>query len=625
MRTANPLIALAGELLRSSDVFLSSRFQPKRALFALLAFILLLPASVFAGQGISIDGKVKYPPGFARFDYVSDKAKKGGSLVLHDLGSYDKLNPYTLKGTPPSGLDELVFETLAVPSLDEPFAAYGLIARDIALAPDRLSVTFTIHEEARFSDDTPITPEDVKFSLDTLKSQAASPSYQIYFQDISSAEVLDNRRVRFNFAQRNRELHMIAAQLPVFSKKFYTAHPFDAPGMTPPVGSGPYLVKEVIPGKSITYTRNPKYWARDLNVRRGMFNFDTITYKYFKDQIVAVEAFKAGEFDFMPVNIAKQWARDLNGPKFKRGELAKETLPHKNNAGMQAFVFNLRRPVFQDRLVRKALSLAFDFEWTNGALFFDQYSRCDSFFSNSALSAKGIPAGLELAYLEPFRASLPKEVFTTQPAPFSTRPPASLRDNLLQARKILRQAGWTVQNGVLANKAGQPLEFEILLVGAGFERVMEPYINNLKKLGVRAHSRVIDPALYIRRLDNFDFDMTVSVFGQAQSPGNEQRNYWHSTAADRKGSRNLIGIKEPAVDNLVEKIIYAETQEELTSACKALDRVLWYGYYVVPNWYLARHRVAYRTIFARPDTLPLYYSPFQVLMTWWSATKNERK
>jgi microcin C transport system substrate-binding protein len=592
---------------------------------ALLALVTILPAFALGAQGISIDGKVKYPQGFSSFDYVSDKAQKGGQLVLHDLGSYDKLNPYTLKGTPPAGLDELVFEALAVPSLDEPFASYGLIAKDIALAEDRLSVTFTIHEEARFSDGTPITPEDVKFSLDTLKSPAASPSYQIYFQDISSAEVLDPQRVRFYFSQRNRELHMIASQLPVFSKKFYTAHPFDAPDLTPPIGSGPYLVKEVIPGKSITYVRNTQYWARDLNVRRGMFNFDTITYKYFKDQIVAVEAFKAGEFDFMPVNIAKQWARDLNGPKFKRGDLAKETMPHKNNAGMQAFVFNVRKPIFQDRRVRKALSLAFDFEWTNAALFFDQYTRCDSFFSNSAMSAQGLPRGLELSYLEPFRAALPQEVFTVPPTPFTTKPPASLRANLLKAKNILTEAGWTVKNGVLSNNTGQPLEFEVLLVGAGFERVMEPYINNLNKLGVRVHSRVIDPALYIRRLDNFDFDMTVNVFGQSQSPGNEQRNYWHSTAADRKGSRNLIGIKNPAVDHLVDRIIYAETQEELTAACKALDRVLWYGYYVVPNWYLAQHRVAYRTIFARPETLPLYYSPFQALMTWWRAPESRRQ
>ncbi len=588
----------------------------KRLIF-FCVLLLAHPACALAGQGISIDGKVKYQQGFARFDYVSAQAHEGGDLVLHDLGGFDKLNPYTLKGTPPSGLDELVFETLAVPSLDEPFAAYGLIAEDIAVAEDGLSVTFTIHEEARFSDGTPITPEDVQFSLETLKSDLASPSYQIYFQDIATAEILDRRRIRFNFSQRNRELHMIASQLPVFSRKFYESHPFAQASLTPPVASGPYLVKEVIPGKAITYAKNPAYWGKKLNVRQGMFNFETITYKYFKDQLVAVEAFKAGEFDFMSINIAKQWARDLDGPRFRSGELRKETLPHKNNAGMQGFVFNIRKPIFQDRMVRKAISMAFDFEWTNTALFFDQYTRCDSFFSNSLMAAQGLPAGLELSYLAPFRAQLPPEVFTTPPAPFSTRPPASLRENLKEAKALLAQAGWRIRNGILRNGEGQPLEFEILLVSPSFERVMEPYINNLKKLGIQARSRLIDPALYIRRLDTFDFDMTVTVYGQSQSPGNEQRNYWHSAAADRQGSRNLIGLKEPAVDALVEKIIYAQTQEELIAACRALDRVLWHGYYVVPNWYLAYHRIAYRDLFARPETLPLYYSPHQALMTWW--------
>ncbi|MFZ5774541.1 MAG: extracellular solute-binding protein [Thermodesulfobacteriota bacterium] len=589
---------------------------------ALLAWVwvllLLMPAGVLAGQGISIDGRVKYGEGFSHFDYASPEAKKGGGLVLAGLGGFDKLNPFTLKGTPPEGLDDLVFETLAVPSLDEPFAAYGLIAGDISVAQDRRSVTFTLRPEARFSDGSPITPEDVQFSLETLKSKAASPSFQIYFQDIASADILDSRRIRFNFSRRNRELHMIASQLPVFSKRFYTEHPFDAPGLIPPIGSGPYVVKEVVAGKTITYARNPDYWARDLNVRRGVFNFDTITWKYFKDQLVALEAFKAGEFDFMPVSIAKQWARNMNGPRFEKGELVKENLPHHNNAGMQALLMNLRRPLFQDRRVRKAMALAFDFEWANTTLFFDQYTRCDSYFSNSPLAAShGLPSGLELDMLAPFRGQLPEEVFTTVPAPFSTKAPASLRSNLLAAKQLLAEAGWRVREGRLVNQAGAALEFEILLVGAGFERVMEPYINNLAKLGITAHSRLIDPALYVRRMDTFDFDMTINVFVQSQSPGNEQRNYWHSASADRQGSRNLIGVKDPVVDALVDRIIYAESQEELTAAARALDRVLWFGYYVVPNWYLGSHRVAYRAVFERPARLPLYYSPFQALMLWW--------
>ena len=592
----------------------------KKIILVLIFFV--LNSSVHASQGISIDGKVKYEPGFKKFAYTSDKAVKGGNLVLHDLGSFDKLNPYTLKGTPPSGLDTLVFETLAVSSLDEPFAAYGLIAKDIELAPDMLSVTFTLHENARFSDGSPITPEDVKFSLETLQSDQASPGYQIYFKDISKAEILDKHRIRFYFSQRNRELHMIASQLPVFSKTFYTENSFDNPSMVPPVGSGPYIIKEVIPGKSISYIRNPLYWAKDLNVRKGMFNFNTITYKYFKDQLVSVEAFKAGEFDFMEIYMAKQWARDLKGPRFDSGQLVKETLPHKNNAGMQAFVFNIRKPVFRDRMVRKALALAFDFEWTNTTLFFNQYTRCNSFFSNSTLAATGLPKGLELSYLEPFRDRLPSEVFNKPLTPATTTGPNTLRNNLRQAKRILHQAGWTVKNGILTNKDGHQLEFEILLVSPAFERVMEPYINNLKKLGVNAHSRIIDPALYVRRLNDFDFDMTVTVFGQSQSPGNEQRNYWHSSSAVKKGSKNLVGIKDEVVDHLVDRIIYAETQDQLTAAAKALDRVLWYGNYVVPNWYLAKHRISYKNIFSRPNTLPLYFLPSQALMTWWMKSPD---
>ena len=570
-----------------------------------------------AAHGISIDGKLKYPPDFKQFDYTSDQAQKGGALVLHDLGSFDKMNPYTLKGSPPSGLDNLVFETLAAASLDEPFASYGLIAKDIELADDRLSVTYTIDENARFSDGTPITPEDVQFSLNIMKSEAAHPFYQAYLQDIKGSEILDNNRVRFDFARVNRELHLIASQVPIFSKKFYSKHPFDDPSMVPPIGSGPYVIDSVNPGKSITYMRNPDYWAINHPTRKGMFNFNTITFKYFRDQIVSVEAFKANEFDFMYINIAKQWARDLVGPKFDSKQIMKEYLPHRNNQGMQGFVFNLRNPLFQDRRVRAALGMAFDFEWANNKLFFNEYTRSASYFSNSDLAAKNLPEGLELEYLSPFKDQLPPEVFTQQLTPFSTGPLNTLRDNLRNAKKILAEAGWTVQDGRLINKEGNSFDFEILLVSPSFERVMAGYVNNLKKLGVNASYRTIDPALYIDRLNRFDFDMTVHVFGQSQSPGNEQRDYWHSSSADRNGSRNLIGIKDPIVDQLVEKIIYAETQEELAASCKALDRVLWYGYYVVPNWYVARHRVSYWNKFKRPETLPLYYNPNQALMTWW--------
>ncbi len=572
---------------------------------------------LWAAHGISIDGKLKYPKGFQKFAYTSDNAVKGGHLVLHGLGSFDKMNPFTLKGNEPDGLPELVFETLAVPSLDEPFAEYGLVAKDIELAEDKMSVTFTINENARFSDGTPITVEDVKFSLEMLKSDKARPQYQFYFRDIENAEILDSKRIRFNFSQKNRELHMIAAQLPVLSKNYYTQYAFEKSSLETPVGSGPYIVADIKPGKSITYKRNPDYWGQNLSVRRNMYNFDKITYKYFKDQIISLEAFKAHDFDFMYINIAKQWARDLQGPKFNNKLILKETLKHKNNQGMQGFVMNIRKPLFQDPKVRKALSLAFDFEWANKALFFEQYTRSNSYFSNSELAATDLPKGLELDYLTPFKDKIPQEIFTKPLEPHSTISPNSLRKNLRLAKKLLTEAGWKIQNGLLTNTKGESFQFEILLYSPSFERVMEPYIKNLKKLGIKAQMRRVDAALYVRRIKEFDFDMMVNVFGQSQSPGNEQRDYWHSSSAARKGSGNLIGLQNEVVDALVEKIIYAGTQEELTAACKALDRILWYGYYVVPNWYIDHHRVVYWNIFNRPETLPLYYSPLQILTTWW--------
>jgi microcin C transport system substrate-binding protein len=587
-----------------------------------LAALLLvaLPPS-YAAHGVSLDGNLKYSADFTHFDYVSLEAKKGGTLTLHDLGSFDKMNPFTLRGTAPFGLETFVFESLAESSLDEPFASYGLLAKEIILAEDKKSVTFMLNEQARFADGSPVRAEDVKYSLDTLKSNAAHPFYQIYFQDIVEAEILDPLKIRFVFARANRELHLIASQLPILSKKFYEEHSFGENSNTPPLGSGPYKITQVNPGKSITYQRNPDYWAVDHPVRKGMFNFDSITIKYFKDQIVSVEAFKAGEFDFMSVNIAKQWERDLTGRHFASGRLVKKEFPHKNNAGMQGFLFNTRRDLFQSRQVRQALGLALDFEWTNNALFFDQYDRSDSYFSNSYLAARGLPSEAELKLLKPLKAqypdAMPPEVFTQPLTPPSTLPPNSLRGNLRLAQQLLAEQGWQIKNGVLTSADGKPFEFEILLTGSSFERVMAPYVQNLSRLGIKASYRSIDPALYADRVKNFDFDMLVHVFGQSQSPGNEQRNTWSSAAAQVSGSGNVAGVQSPVVDSLVEALIYAETQEELVAASQALDRVLWYGYYVVPNWYLSYHRLAFADVFEQPSTLPMYYNPHQILWTWW--------
>lgn len=585
----------------------------------LLIIVLLIGSPVFCWgkHGLSIDGHLKYPADFKRFDYVSADAQKGGELILHSLGSFDKMNPFTLKGTAPDGLESMVFEPLAQSSLDEPFAQYGLIAKDIAVADDNLSMVYTLNENATFSDGTAVTAQDVKFTIETLQSDLVHPLYPYYYADVQKVEIIDDLHVKFHFKKLNHELPLIVGQMSILSKQFYEEHDFDSKDMIAPIGSGPYVVEKFSQGKSITYKRNPHYWAADHPVRRGMHNFDRITIKYYKDQIVAVEAFKAGEFDAMLVNIAKQWVRDMSGNKFDDREIIKKKFPHSNNAGMQGFVMNTRRPVFKDPSVRKAVGLAFDFEWVNKTLFYDQYVRSRSFFSNSHLAATGLPTKDELELLEPFRSRLPEDVFLTPIEAPSTQGKLGLRENLRKAAEILKDGGWNLKDGVLQNSVGTKLSFEIILVSPSFERVMAAYTNNLKKIGVMATYRTIDPALYTDRINKFDFDMCVFVYGQSQSPGNEQRNYWHSTSAETRGSRNLAGVNDPVVDALVEQIIYADTREKLVVACKALDRVLWYGYYLVPNWYLDGHRIAFHNKFKIPLTIPTYYDYMSFLMTWW--------
>ena len=589
----------------------------KYAVFTFLIFFSTLQ-SVWAAHGLSLDGDLKYPPTFKGFDYTSDQVKKGGTLTLHSLGGFDKMNPYTLKGVAPDMLGSLLFDTLTVQSLDEPFSQYGLLAEDIQLAEDALSVIYTLSKNAQFSDATPVTPDDVVFSLQTMKSSQAHPGYQAYWKDIKSATVLDARRVRFNFAKKNRELPLIAGELPIFSRKFFQKHAFNKGDLTVPLGSGPYIVESFDPGKKIVYQRNPNYWGANRPVNRGMYNFDRIVIKYFMDPVVALEGFKAGEFDFIFENNSKQWARDYVGEKFDQGIILKETLEHKQGAGMQGWVFNLRRPLFQDKRVREALTLAFDFEWSNQKLFHGQYRRSNSYFSNSELAAQGKPSPEELLLLEPLRSQLDPDVFQSVQQPPSTKAPGSLRKNLRKAVKLLKEAGWNVgKDRLLVNKEGKPFRIEMLLVSPAFERVMAPYVANLKKLGIHLSYRTVDLSLYQRRLDTFDYDMIVSVFGQSQSPGNEQRDMWHSLSADIPGSRNRIGLKDPVVDLLLEKIIYASDRKSLVTACHVLDRVLLAGNYLVPNWHLNYHRISYWNRFKKPNQAPLYYSPVSWLLAWW--------
>jgi microcin C transport system substrate-binding protein len=586
---------------------------------ALLTILLLVGAVApcLAVHGLAIDGRLKYPADFKAFDYVSAEAVKGGELVLHAIGSYDKMNPFTLRGNSAEGLETLVFEKLTEPSLDEPFSQYGLLAKDIEVAEDELSVTFTLHEQARFADGSPVRADDVKFSVEMLKSAAVHPLYPYYYADIDRVEVLDDLRVRMHFKQKNRELPLIAGQIPVLSRAFYDKQGFESRDLLAPLGSGPYVVESFAQGRSITYRRNPEYWAVDHPVRKHRFNFDRITFKYYKDPTVAVEAFKAGEFDLMLVNIAKQWVRDIVHGKGGKGSIIKRKFPHSNNAGMQGFVMNTRRELFKDRAVRQAIGLAFDFEWTNKTLFYNQYVRSNSYFSNSYLAAPGLPSEAELRLLEPLRADIVPEVFSTELKAPMTDGSGQNRSNLKAALQILRDKGWNLKDGVLHNQDGLKLSFEIILVSATFERVMAAFTENLKKIGIEASYRTIDPALYTDKINNFDFDMCVFVFGQSLSPGNEQRNFWHSEAADRKGSRNLAGVRNRAVDQLVDKIIYATNRDELITASRALDRVLWFGYYLVPNWYLDGHRIAYSDKFNMPQTLPTYYDYMSFVLTWW--------
>ncbi|MDH5387709.1 MAG: extracellular solute-binding protein [Gammaproteobacteria bacterium] len=600
--------------------------MPHRLLQIILNFLIISCTLVFTVEASAVPAMgmgyaPKYPPEFKNFDYVNPQAKHGGELVLSGLGAFDSLNPFLLKGIPADGLNLLVFETLLEKSLDEPFSMYGMIADDFFLAEDGLSVTFHINPKARFSNGTSINAEDVKFSFDVLMSQAAHPQFRIYYQDVDSVIVLDDLTVRFNFKRQNRELHMILGDISVFSKDWLQGQEFSETDDIKPISSGPYVVDKYERGKYIKYKRNPDYWAVDLPVRKGMYNFDTIKYTYYKDSSIALEAFKAGEFDFFFENYSKRWARSHDGPKYQSGEILKTELKHSNNAGMQGFAINTRRDHFKDVRVRRALSLAYDFSWANNHLFYNQYVRCDSYFSNSELAATGLPEDDELALLNEFRDQLPETVFTRAWSPPATDKKGALRENLKQARDLLEKAGWFVKDGVLKNSEGESFTVDVLLAQKGFDRILAPYARNLKKLGIEMNYRTVDRSLYKRRVDTYDFDMVVTSYSSSMSPGNELKNRFHSQSVSTKGSDNLPGINNPVVDALIERVVNAENRQQLLIASRALDRVLLSGEYLVPNWYIDKHRIAYRKAFDYPKKLPLYYDPITLLIkTWWKKT-----
>ena len=564
-------------------------------------------------HGVAMHGDLRYGPDFEHFSYADPNAPKGGTLTLSAIGSFDSLNPYILKGSPASGLG-LLFETLTVQSLDEPFSEYGLLAETIEMPEDRSWVAFTLRPEARWHDGEPVTVDDVIFSLETLKTKG-HPFYRTYYANIVKAEEDGERRVKMTFDDSvNRELPLIAGQMPILPKHYYEGVDFEKTTLEPPIGSGPYTIDRFEAGRSIVYERVRDYWGADLPVNRGRYNYDQVRYEYFRDANVALEAFKAGEYDIRIENTSKLWATAYTGPAFDAGFIVREEIPHERGTGMQGFVFNTRKDKFADPKVRQALAYAFDFEWTNKNLFYGQYERTGSYFSNTELAATDLPDEAELELLEPFRNRLPEEVFTASYEPPATDGSGNNRRNLRTALQLLEEAGWTVDGGKLRNASGATMDFEILLVSPAFERVVGPFVKNLQRLGIDATVRTIDTAQYQNRLDAFDFDVVVTSWGQSLSPGNEQRNFWSTEAADTPGSRNLPGIKDPVIDALIDQIIRAPSREALVTATRALDRALLWGHYVIPHWHIRVTRAASWNKFSRPETEPRFGLD---LFTWW--------
>jgi microcin C transport system substrate-binding protein len=593
-----------------------------KTFFVTTLVMLLVTTGAAMGRpmhGVAMHGEPKYGPNFQHFDYVNPNAPKEGIARFAQIGSFDSLNPFIIKGQPAVGLG-LLFERLATSSADEAFSQYGLIAETIDISEDRSSVTYTLRPQARFHDGSPITADDVIFSYEILKTKG-SPFYRFYYANVAKVEKLGERRVKFSFAPGdNRELPLIMGQLPVLSKAYWEERNFEAATLAPPVGSGPYQIARHEPGRFIVYQRDPDYWGADLPVNRGLYNFDYIRYDYYRDTTVALEAFKANAYDIRPENTAKLWATGYESPALEQGLIEKIELPNQLPSGMQGFAFNIRRPLFQDPRVRQALSYAFDYEWTNRNLFYNQYTRTKSYFDNSELASRNLPSQAELAILQPLREEIPAEVFTTPFQPPIAGNSKELRENLLKALALLQEAGWTFANRKLVNsETKRPFRFEILLNAPTWERIALAFVRNLERLGIEARVRTVDSAQYENRVRNYNFDMIVQVWGQSLSPGNEQREYWGSESADLPGSRNVVGIKDPAIDKLIEQVIAAPDRKALITRVRALDRVLLWNHFVIPHWHTPYDRIAYWDKFGRPAVIPMQGT--QTLAWWVNAQK----
>lgn len=602
-------------------------FDNKAAAVLAVLFLVLgligMPVDGRADDGIKLHAltfldQPKYGPDFTHLDYVNPDAPKGGSVTYGvsgqgDGASFDNFNPYTIRGS--SATMPGLIETLTTSPDDDTLSEYGLIAESMELAKDRTWIIFNLRPEARWHDGQPITADDVVFSFDILKAKGP-PLYRYYYQNVSKAEALDAHRVKFTFTTtENRELPIIMGQLPVLPKHFWQGKNIEDPLSQPPLGSGPYKVGTYSMGRSITMQRVADYWGANLPINIGRNNIDTIRYDYYRDPVIEFQAFKSGAIDFRRENISKNWATGYDFPAVKNGWVKREEFPDANPFGFQGFAFNLRRPIFADRRVREAIIDGFDFEWSNKTLFYNRYTRNRSYFDNSELAATGLPSPEELKILEPYRGKIPDEVFTTEYQPPKTDGSGDDRANLEKAAALLDQAGWKVVNGK-RQRDGQPLQFEILLNGPTFERVALPFVQNLQRIGIDVTIRKVDTAQYDSREKNYDFDMVVIREGQSLSPGNEQRDYWTSASADQPDGSNLFGIKNPVVDALVDQLIAAPTHHDLVIRTRALDRVLQWGFYMVPQWVAKTTLVAYWDKFGRPAKMP---DPAYGLGTdsWW--------
>lgn len=602
-----------------------------RGLLFFLA-VLLASAAGQAAPGYAVWGTFKYAPGFDHFDYVNPQAPKGGELRLTPnsrVSTFDKFNPYTLKGQAPSYLGDLLFESLLAGAMDEVGVAYGLLAEDVDVPADRLSATFRIRPEARFHNGDPVTAADVRHSFETLNSEYATPAYATLLADVQACEVLDERTVRFRFKKVDRQLPLVVGGLPIFSRKWGMedgkAKRFDKVVTDVPVASGPYRIGPLRWGKDITYVRDPQYWGRNLGVRRGTANFDRITVKIYSDNTAKLEALKAGEFDLMEFFSAGDWLRRMNGKRVESGDLAKEVFQHRTPAGFYSFFLNVRLPKFQDRRVRMAIELAMDYEWMNRQLFRGSYTRVKGVFGNTDCEANGLPSPAETALLEPFRAQLPPDVFGPMAVPPRTDQGHDLRDNLRQARDLLAQAGWTYRDGALRNAKGEPLTIELLDSSEGkSDTTVASWRRALATLGIQLNIRAVDWALFQERIENHQFDMIPIAYPGTHFPGADYADLFGSKAADTPGSGNLSGVKNPAIDALVARLTQVDNREDFLATCRALDRVIAHGHTMVPAWTSTTTRMAWSTWrLQRPQMVPPYppegvaYLDWPMLV-WWA-------